>query len=79
MIKPLSDQSDADTAEIVAPEQTPQNFASFAPQAPQVPSTPPVDPAILALADNDDLNVATLARQAKRDMPDEGEVIISLH
>ncbi|MCA9328601.1 PrgI family protein [Candidatus Saccharibacteria bacterium] len=42
-------------------------------------STTPVDPAILALSGNDDLNVETLARQAKKDMPDEGEVVISLH
>jgi hypothetical protein len=41
-------------------------------------SVTPVDPAILALSANDDLSVETLARQAKKDMPDEGEVIIPL-
>ncbi len=42
-------------------------------------STTPVDPAILNLANNDDLNVETLARQAKRDKPeDPTEVIITL-
>ena len=35
-------------------------------------------PAILNLASNDDLNVATIARQAKRISEDDGEVVISL-
>lgn len=39
----------------------------------------PVNPAILGLAHNDDLNVATIARQAKRLSEDDGEVVISLH
>ena len=42
------------------------------------PATTPVDPAIINLANNDDLNVETIARQAKKDMPDDGEVVISL-
>jgi hypothetical protein len=47
-------------------------------QAPTT-SAAPVDPAILNLANNDDLNVETLARQAKRDKPeDPTEVIITL-
>lgn len=41
--------------------------------------TPP-SPAILELANNNDLNVATLARQAKREIDsDPNEVVISLH
>lgn len=43
--------------------------------------TPPTDPAILSLADNDDLNVATLAREAqrgKREDTGDGEVVIPL-
>jgi hypothetical protein len=45
----------------------------------QTTSVTPVDPAILNLANNDDLNVETLARQAKRDKPeDPTEVIITL-
>ena len=42
--------------------------------------TPITDPDILELANNNDLNVATLSRQAKkdRDFPDD-EVVISLH
>jgi hypothetical protein len=45
------------------------------------PVTPPRNPAILELASNNDLNVATLARQAhkKPELPDEGEVVIALH
>lgn len=43
--------------------------------------TPPVaKPAVQALARNNDLNIATLARQAKKlDAPEDGEVVISLH
>jgi hypothetical protein len=45
--------------------------------------TTPTDPAILSLANNNDLNVATLAREAqkasdKRDESDQDEVVISL-
>ncbi len=47
------------------------------------PMATPADPAILALANNDDLNVATLARQAQKaqqqDDQLEEEVVISLH
>jgi len=38
-----------------------------------------VKPAILGLAHNDDLNVATIARQAKQISEEDGEVVISLH
>ena len=51
------------------------------PVAPPV-ATAPHNPAILELAHNNDLNVATLARQAnqsKPELPDEGEVVIALH
>lgn len=37
------------------------------------------NPVILNLASNDDLNVATIARQAKRISEDDGEVVVSLH
>jgi hypothetical protein len=50
---------------------------------PPTPSTPQHDPAILSLASNDDLNVATLAREAYKvknpDGPLQDEVVISLH
>lgn len=47
------------------------------------PMTPPTDPVILNLANNNDLNVATLAREAYKvrnnDQPPQDEVVISLH
>ncbi len=49
-------------------------------QSPSVTATP--DPAILELATNDDLNVATIARQAekaRRKEPPKDEVVVSLH
>lgn len=55
------------------------------PASPTPPATmtAPTDPAILSLADNDDLNVSTLAREAKRSKGEtdssQGEVVISLH
>jgi hypothetical protein len=58
--------------------------AQPAPAKQATPVTPTPDPAILSLANNDDLNVATLAHEAKRAKGDEGtldkhEVSISLH
>lgn len=49
--------------------------------APPQQVTPPVNPAIISLANNDDLNIATLARQAriKQQLSDDGEVVVSLH
>ncbi len=57
-----------------APITPPQN-------APAVSVTAPVNPAIINLANNDDLNIATLARQANKnqDLSNDGEVVISLH
>lgn len=53
------------------------------PQTPSQSATPPVTPtqqaAILQLAHNDDLNVATLAREAQRSEAADGEVVIKLH
>lgn len=50
---------------------------------PPAPGTPPHDAAILELAKNNDLNVATLAREAYKvknpDGPPQDEVVISLH
>lgn len=43
------------------------------------PQTTPPNPAILGLAQNNDLNVATIARQAKKLDSNDGEVVISLH
>jgi hypothetical protein len=48
---------------------------------PQAKAATGADPITMDLARNDDLNVATLARQAKkaRHQDDDGEVVISLH
>jgi hypothetical protein len=45
------------------------------------PVTPPPNPAILDLANNNDLNVATIAReaQARNGQSEDGEVVVSLH
>jgi hypothetical protein len=53
-----------------SPAATPQ------PAQPQV--TPAQQAAILQLANNDDLNVATIAREAKRSGPQDDEVVIKL-
>ena len=74
VIKPVDEQQ----AEQTTPEETqPADEA-------KAPMTPQPDPAILELANNDDLNVATIARQAhkktkRKDNPPDGEVVISLH
>lgn len=66
--------------------QAPKTTAAPAPQPTAQPQaqtavTPPTDPGILRLVKNDDLNVATLGREANRkqdkDLPDD-EVVISL-
>jgi hypothetical protein len=61
----------------LSPLNTAQPAAPIAP-APAV--TPPTDPAIISLSENDDLNVATLAREAKRtrDSDNQDEVVVSL-
>ncbi|HWB39295.1 MAG TPA: PrgI family protein [Candidatus Saccharimonadales bacterium] len=51
--------------------------ATPAPASP-VPSPPPADPAILSLANNNDLDVATLAREAHKSKGDD-EVVVALH
>lgn len=47
--------------------------------APQQQVTPATDAAILDLARNDDLNVATIAREAQKRKESPDEVVISLH
>jgi hypothetical protein len=53
------------------------------PQSPTVLSSPPSNPALMALARNNDLNVATIAREAQKTNDDEDrlsdEVVVSLH
>ncbi len=52
---------------------------SPAPEPTQQQVTPAPDPAILQLASNDDLNVATIAREANKRKELQDEVVISLH
>lgn len=49
------------------------------PKAQPQPVTPTQQAAILQLANNDDLNVATIAREAQRSGLSDGEVVIKLH
>lgn len=60
---------------------TPVNAAvPAAPAAANPTVTPPIDPAILNLANNNDLNVATIARQANEHLQEtSGEVVVNLH
>jgi hypothetical protein len=60
----------------------PKTPVKAAPKTAAPPVTAPADPAILSLADNNDLNVATLAREAKRAKGEETnsgpEVVVPL-
>lgn len=62
------------------PPKPKANPASATPQSPTPPPpvTPPVNPATMRLAYNDDLNIATIAREANK-ANGSGEVVISLH
>ena len=77
---PLSQAAQADNPYLA--ETAPPPAPAPMPMPPPTPVTPPVDPAIMNLASNDDLNVATIARQAdksKEQRLSDGEVVISLH
>ncbi len=86
-INPLGQTPSVPVAPPVTPASASQNPAvpqSVQPQPmqPPVPVTPPVNPAIINLANNDDLNVETIARQADKSTelrPSDDEVVISLH
>ena len=72
--QPLSMPPQEDYANTAVPE------APQPPEPTEPPMTPQADPDIIDLANNDDLDVATIARQAnkkKRQQPDE--VVITLH
>lgn len=74
-IQPLSVQHE-NTARAAPPAVAqPAPIAPTPPPPPPAPVTPPNQAAILQLARNDDLNVATIAREANKD----GEVVIKLH
>lgn len=70
-----------ETAQNVATETAASQPTGAAPQMPLPPVTPPVNPAIINLANNDDLNVATIARQADKNQKlsaSDDEVVVSL-
>ncbi|HSX43010.1 MAG TPA: hypothetical protein VLF59_02890, partial [Candidatus Saccharimonadales bacterium] len=66
--------------------KTPEQLAAEAARAKAAAAVAQTKPAVTAqdqaaiinLANNDDLDIATLARQAKREVEDDGEVVISL-
>lgn len=71
-----------DSGQLIQPPQPSAQLTPVDPYAslaglPQDQPTP--NPAILSLASNDDLNVSTIANEAKRLSKDDGEVVISLH
>lgn len=77
VIQPLSVQKAQAEAAAKAAQNNPQPLQPL-PPAPKV--TQPPDADILDLARNNDLNVATIAREAnKRKEPPQDEVVISLH
>lgn len=75
-IQPLSVQRQM--AAKKAAEEAARKAAAPPPPPPPPPVTPTQQAAILQLANNDDLNVATIAREAKRAEPPD-EVVIKLH
>jgi hypothetical protein len=85
VIKPLNEQgktkvkTGTNTKASTKKNKAPDVQAAAPPPPPTPPVTPQPDPAILQLASNNDLSVASLAREAHQqlDMPDE--VVINLH
>ncbi len=57
----------------------PYPYSQPSPQTVAQQVTPPPNPAILQLARNDDLDVATIAREANKQQELQDEVVISLH
>ena len=80
-IQPLSKQAAAKPQP--ATETQAANPAQAAPAAPvqnaNAPVTPPPQAAILPLANNNDLSVATIAREAERATSGDDEVVVKLH
>lgn len=84
--KPQEEEMAQPASGFVAPQGDPMaqnNFAQAPAYKPQnTPMKTPSDPVILELANNDDLNVATIARQANKIQEEKlanGEVVIKLH
>jgi len=75
-----------DHMKVIEPLSTKKRSTKAPVKTPKLPTPPQMtqapDPAILALASNNDLNVATIARQANKTNkpePPEDEVVINLH
>jgi len=86
VILPLSQQPPAPQVPQMAPPAPVIAESAKLPIIPVPPLTQPLNPAILNLASNDDLTVATIAREANKqrnqpggDQPLRDEVVISLH
>jgi hypothetical protein len=75
-IQPLSDNQQA---QVQVSDNLQQQTSTAAPIPAIPPVTQPSDAAILDLASNNDLNVATIAREAQKRRPQDDEVVISLH
>ena len=78
-LQPLSAQAAAPQPPARPAPAPVQTVQPAVPKTPTKPQTTTPNPAILNLASNDDLNVATIARQAQRISEADGEVTISLH
>lgn len=76
-IQPLGAQN-VDTGAQQLNQPTNSNFDENTQKAQAAGGTNTSNPVILNLASNDDLNVATIARQANRISEDDGEVVVSL-
>jgi hypothetical protein len=72
-------QNDSNSVTTSAADQPANSTAQNQPEPDTQPVTPAQQAAILQLANNDDLNVATLAREAQRSEAADGEVVIKLH
>lgn len=77
-VPPPTLQDSAQTQPAAASQTVPAQDNTLAPQNANAPVTPAGRTAILQLANNDDLNVATIAREAERSAP-QNEVVIKLH
>ncbi|MEK7599550.1 MAG: PrgI family protein [Patescibacteria group bacterium] len=74
-LQPVADVASADDS--TSAMDDPQTDQQLASNSPSTAVTSPSDPAILSLANNNDLNVSTLAREAHKAKGDD-EVVISL-
>ncbi len=75
-IKTLRPLHDREGHILQPPQAGPSQLSTAQPASDR--SQEPANPAILGLAHNDDLNVATIARQAQK-LSEDDEVVISLH